>query len=257
MTAFLSVQAFFIHFFLFVIGLVMGSFFNVIIYRLPRKVSLITPRSFCIHCNTTLRMLDLFPLVSFLSLKGRCRYCGYQISWRYPLIELLTAVIVLLCYLYFGLSPFFYKYTVFFSILLIISFIDIDHGIIPDRLVLLLMLWSIAWQFLYSVVSLPEAAIGLLVGGGLFYLIAILSKGGMGGGDIKLMFVLGFAIGYPLVFIVFLLAFLLGTIVGVSLLITRKKIWGDSLPFGPFLSLSFFISVFWGLRIWHWYLLYV
>ncbi len=257
MISFLSEQSAFIYFFLFLIGLLMGSFFNVVIYRLPRKISLVAPRSFCTNCNTKLQVPDLFPLISYLFLKGRCRYCGVRISWRYPLIELLAASILVLCYYYLGLSPFFYKYAVILSILLIISCIDLEHGIIPNRLVLLLMLWGIVWQFIYPDNSPLGAGLGLLAGGGLFYLIAALSKGGMGGGDIKLMGVLGFIIGWPLVFVVFLLSFLLGSVVGVSLLIGRKKIWGDTLPFGPFLSLAFLIAVFWGLPIWQWYRLYL
>jgi leader peptidase (prepilin peptidase)/N-methyltransferase len=118
-------------------------------------------------------------------------------------------------------------------------------------------LWSIPWQLLNPEIYLKEAILGLLTGGGLFYLIAVLSKGGMGGGDIKLMAVLGFAAGWPLVFVVFFLAFFFGAFAGLILLFVQKKSWQHPLPFGPFLSLSFFISIFWGLPIWQWYLLYV
>lgn len=256
MTALLSVNAL-NYLLLFVAGLIMGSFFNTVIYRFPRKLSLVFPRSFCVHCKTKLQVPDLLPLASFFFIKGRCRHCGVQISWRYPLVELLTAIIVLLCYIYFGFSHLFFKYAVFFSILLIISFIDLDRGIIPDRLVLLLMLWSSAWQLFNPEINLKEAGLGLLAGGGLFYLIAVLSKGGMGGGDIKLMAVLGFTVGWPLVFVVFFLAFFIGAFVGLILLFVQNKSWKDPLPFGPFLSLSFVISIFWGLLIWQWYLLYV
>jgi leader peptidase (prepilin peptidase)/N-methyltransferase len=243
--------------FLFVTGLIIGSFSNVVIYRLPRKISLVSPGSACCYCNNKLQVPDLFPLISFLLLRGRCRYCGGRIPWRYPLVELLMALLLLLCHAYFGLSPFFYKYAATLGLLLIISFIDIEHGIIPNRLILLLLVWSVAWQLLYPDGSLEGASLGLLVGGGLFYLIAALSKGGMGGGDIKLMAALGFATGWPLVFVVFLLAFLLGSVVGIFLLVGRRKIWGDSLPFGPFLSFAFLISVFWGPLIWNWYLFYL
>ena len=256
MTVLLPMQVF-THVLLFLIGLLTGSFLNVVIYRLPRKKSLISPRSSCVHCNTILQVPDLFPLVSFIFLQGRCRYCGGRIPWRYPLVELLTALIFLFCFVSFEFSPFFYNYVVFFSLLLIISFIDVDEGIIPNRLVLILLVWSISWQLLYADISLMAAIAGLVAGGGLFFLIAVLSKGGMGGGDIKLMAVLGFAIGSPLVFVVFLLAFLLGAAVGAALLLTGKKTRRDPLPFAPFLSLSFFISVFWGRQIWSWYQLYM
>ncbi len=252
MTALLSMKAF-TYVFLFIIGLVTGSFFNVVIFRYPREKSLLTPRSFCIHCKTMLLLTDIIPLISFFSLKGRCRYCGGKISWHYPVVELLTAMLFPFCYSSFQFSPFFYKYIVFFSILLVISFIDIEKGIIPNRLVLLLFLWSIGWQYLYPAVPLTSAAMGMLAGGGMFYIISVLSKGGMGGGDIKLMAVLGFAVAWPLVFVVFMLAFFLGAAAGVILLAMRKKMQRDPLPFGPFLSLAFFISVFWGLSIWNWY----
>jgi len=256
MTALMWIQVL-THIFLFVLGLVIGSFLNVVIYRFPRRESLVSPRSSCIHCKTVLQVPDLFPLFSFIALKGRCRYCGGRISWRYPMVELLSALIFVFCNLSYGFSPFFFKYAVFFSILLVIACIDLDESIIPNRLVLLLLLWSIAWQFLYPEVPLTGATLGLLAGGGLFFLIAVLSKGGMGGGDIKLMAVLGFAVGWPLVFVVFLLAFLLGAAVGVALLINRKKMRHDPLPFAPFLALAFFISVFWGWQIWYWYTLYI
>ncbi len=238
-------------------GLVIGSFLNVVIYRYPRGESLILPRSSCVHCKTMLHMVDLIPLLSYIFLKGRCRYCGAPVSWRYPLVEFLTALIFLLSYLYLGLTPLFIKYVVILSMLLIISFIDLDISIIPNRLVLVLLLWSIAWQMIHPDISIAAAGIGLLAGGGLFFLIAVLSKGGMGGGDIKLMAVLGFTAGWPLVLVVFLLAFILGAAVGLALMVIGKKTRRDPIPFGPFISLSFLISAFWGVQIWQWYMIYL
>ncbi len=247
----------FISFSVFLFGLLIGSFLNVVIYRFPRGESLVSPRSACVQCKTTLQIPDLFPVISFIFLRGRCRYCGVPVSLRYPCVELLTALIFLCIYLYFGLTPLFFKYAVFFSILLVISFIDLDRSIIPNRLVLLLLLWSIAWQLIHPSVPLAAAGIGLLAGGGLFYLIAVLSKGGMGGGDIKLMAVLGFTAGWPLVLVVFLLAFILGAAVGLALMFAGKKSRRDPLPFGPFLSISFIISIIWGVQIWQWYIFYL
>lgn len=243
--------------FLTLIGLIIGSFLNVVIYRYPRSKSLLFPLSTCVQCNKVLHAYDLIPIFSFIYLKGRCRHCGVNISWRYPLVEFLTALIFINSYLNHGFNPLFFKYAVIFSMLLVISFIDLDKGIIPNHLVLLLFLWSTAWQVFHPTVSLAEAGIGMLAGGGLFYLIAVLSKGGMGGGDIKLMAVLGFVVGWPLVLILFLLAFLLGALVGLTLMIIGKKTRRDPLPFGPFLSISFYISVIWGLQIWDWYMVYI
>lgn len=247
----------FIYFIIFLIGLAAGSFFNVVIYRFPRGESLIFPRSSCVRCKKVLAASDLIPLFSYLLLKGRCRNCGERISIRYPSVELLTALLFIWCFYYFELTPFFFKYMFVFSALMIISFIDLEHGIIPNRLVLLVFTWSVLWQLFIPTVTLQEAALGLLAGGGLFYLIAVLSKGGMGGGDIKLMAVLGFIVGWPLVLIVLLLAFLLGAVTGLLLVFAGKKTRRDPLPFGPFLSISFFITYFWGLEIWLWYTLYL
>lgn len=242
---------------LILIGLTIGSFLNVVVFRYPRNESLILPRSYCVKCKTTLQMQDLIPLFSYFFLKGRCRSCNAPISFRYPLVELLTALIFTYCYLYFGFTLTFIKYVIYFCILLIISFIDLDKGIIPNGLVLLLLLWSVFWQVIHPTVTNKAAAIGLLVGGGLFFLIAVLSKGGMGGGDIKLMAVLGFTAGWPLVLVVFFLAFILGAAVGLALISFGKKTRRDPMPFGPFISISFFISAVWGVQIWQWYLFYL
>ena len=237
-------------------GLIWGSFLTMLIYRLPRKKSLLTRHSFCIHCRTGLKFRDLVPLFSFIHLRGRCRYCGEKISLSYPIVELLTVSLFIFCYRYFGFTLLFYKYILIFTLLLAISCIDLEKGVIPNQLVLILLCWSLIWQFLYPVINIKMASICLLVGGLLFYIIAVLSKGGMGGGDIKLMALLGFSIGFPTVLVNFFLAFLLGAIVGVVMLILGKKTGKDSLPFGPFLCLAYFISIFWGERLWYFYSLY-
>jgi len=229
----------------------------VAIYRLPRGASLISPRSSCANCGRVLGVFDLIPVAGYIMLRGRCRYCRAPISPRYPLGELLAAVIIIFTYVTFNFSPLFIKYTVFFYILQVISFIDLEKYIIPNRLILPLLIWSLIWQFLYPTIPLAAAGLGLLAGAGLFLLIAGLSKGGMGGGDIKLMAVLGLTAGWPLVLVVFLFAFLLGAAVGVFLLLTGKKTRRDPLPFAPFLSLSFIISTLWGLQLWQWYMQYL
>ena len=237
-------------------GLIFGSFLTAVVYRLPREKSLLTRHSFCVHCYSGLKFRDLIPLFSFISLKGRCRFCGGKISLRYPLIELMTSLLFVFCYRSFGISLLFYKYVLIFSILLAISCIDLEKGIIPNQLILILLCWCMLWQFLCPEIDLRMAAIGFLIGGFLFYIIAVLSKGGMGGGDVKLMALLGFSVGFPIVFVNFFLAFLLGAIMGIVMLISGKKTGKDSLPFGPFLCLAYFISIFWGEQIWYFYLFY-
>lgn len=243
--------------FLFILGLLIGSFLNVAAYRLPNGASLISPRSSCVTCGRALGVFDLVPIAAYIVLKGRCRYCRAPISPRYPVGELLAAVIIIFTYTLFGFSPLFFKYTVFFYILQVITFIDLETYIIPNRLVLTLLLWSLIWQFLYPAIPLSAAGLGLLAGAGLFLLIALISKGGMGGGDVKLMAVLGLSAGWPLVLIVFLFAFLFGALVGVFLMLTGKKTRRDPLAFAPFLSLSFIISILWGLQFWQWYMLHL
>lgn len=140
-----------------------------------------------------------------------------------------------------------------FLVLLAISFIDLDEQIIPNRLVILLFAWSIIWQVFYPTLPPGNAVLGFVVGGGSFFLIAFLSKGGMGGGDIKLMGALGFAAGWPNVLLIFMLAFMLGAAVGIILMLFGGKTRKDPLAFGPFISLAFFLNIFWGIGLWEWY----
>lgn len=145
------------------------------------------------------------------------------------------------------------RYAVILLLLALISSRDLQKRIIPNPLVLLLFFWVSFWQLFSPVITHGSSLGGFLVGGGLFYLIAALSKGGLGGGDIKLMAVLGLAVGWPFVLLVFLLSFISGSVVGLILLLTKAKTWRSTLPFAPFLSLAFLLAAFWGPEIWHWY----
>ncbi|MGI5875380.1 MAG: prepilin peptidase [Dethiobacteria bacterium] len=246
------------YFLLLILGLACGSFLNVVVYRYQEGVSLLNPRSHCPGCKASLQPRDLFPILSFILLKGRCRYCGKGISWSYPLVELLSAGIFLFCFFYFKFTPLFFKYVVIFVLLLVLSCIDVRMHLLPNRFIFILFAWGFFWQFFYPVVSLGSALAGFFMGGGLFYVISLLSKGGMGGGDVKLMAALGFLMGHwPSIFLIFLLSFSLGAFVGVILLFLKKKTSKSPLALGPFLSLSFFVVTFWGARIWEWYWLTV
>ncbi len=236
-----------------VLGLVAGSFFNVVICRYISGESILRPASRCLSCLTSLKPKDLVPIVSYLALRGKCRYCGAKLSRRYPLVEASSSGLFLLCYHYFELSPQLVQYAVIFSLLLIISVIDIESHIIPNRLVLILFAWVLLWQLLFPTITPVSALGGFFTGGILFFAIALLSKGGMGGGDVKLMAVLGFATGVPYVFFVFLLAFISGAVVGILLMIFKKKTRKSPIAFGPFLSLAFFWMAIWGEQIWSWY----
>ncbi|EEG78348.1 prepilin peptidase [Dethiobacter alkaliphilus] len=237
----------------FVFGLFIGSFLNVCIWRIPREESVVFPPSHCTGCGRRLGALELIPVLSFLWQRGRCAGCGAEVSWRYPAVELASAVMFVLLFLRFG-WPEFVIHAVFFAILLVIFFIDIDHQIIPNRLVLLLLGYSLLIQVVWPQVAWSDALLGGLLGGGLFLFLAVVSGGGMGGGDIKLVAVLGLWYGWAQLLLLMFLAFLGGGLIGGILLILGIKKRKDGIPFGPFLVLAAFVVTMWGRQLLEWYL---
>lgn len=232
--------------FAFLIGIAFGSFSNVCIYRIPKKISIITPQSQCPFCNTKIKPLYNIPIISFLILGGKCHYCQSHISWRYPIVETITGLIYLFLYLKFQLSPLLFIYALLCSSLIIIAFIDLEYKIIPDIITLPGILIGLIISFIFSYTPLTHSIKGLLIGGGLFYLIAILSRGGMGGGDIKLIAMIGSFLGWEKVLLTIFLGSLSGSIIGIILIILRKKGRKDTISFGPFLSLGTIVSIFFG-----------
>jgi len=237
--------------FVFVFGAVIGSFLNVCIYRLPEQQSIAKPLSQCPHCHHPIRFYDNIPLISYLILKGKCRDCGEKISWRYPLVELVTAILALLLFAKFYLTLNFLVFFIFTAVLIVITFIDLDHQIIPD----LLTLPGIPIFFLLAVfvVGVPwmEAAIGLLIGGGVLFAIAlgyevITKREGMGGGDIKLLAMIGGFLGWKSLIFVLLFSSLLGAVIGIALVLIKKEDMKYAVPFGPFLSAAAVAYLFWG-----------
>ena len=249
------------HFLLiFIPGIVIGSFLNVCICRIPEGESVVYPSSRCTYCGTPLKWYDLIPVLSYLSLKGKCRYCGGSISPQYPIVELLNGLLYLYFFYKFGLSPEFIFYCIAFSILMIISFIDYYKQIIPDGLLLIFMLCVIIYKIinliLYNIpLNIRDGIFGFIFGGLVFFIIAIVSNGAMGGGDIKLIAVLGFIIGLKKTILNILLSFIIGAVISVFLLLSRKKGRKDAIPFGPFINIAFFITVFYGESIMEWYIL--
>jgi len=237
--------------FVFVFGAAIGSFLNVCIYRLPEQQSIAKPLSQCPHCHHPIRFYDNIPLISYLILKGKCRDCGEKISWRYPLVELITAILALLLFAKFYLTLNFLVFFIFTAVLIVITFIDLDHQIIPD----LLTLPGIPIFFLLAVfvVGVPwmEAAIGLLIGGGVLFAIAlgyevITKREGMGGGDIKLLALIGGFLGWKSLIFVLLFSSLLGAVIGIALVLIKKEDMKYAVPFGPFLSAAAVAYLFWG-----------
>lgn len=235
--------------FIFILGLVIGSFLNVCIYRIPWGESLVYPSSHCGRCGTKLKTRDLVPVASFFMLKGKCRFCGEPISWRYPLVELLTGLLFAAVYGRFAWQSLLIPYLCLTALLVAMSFIDLDTYRIPDRLVLFGFLAGTAFHILAPFINYLDALLGFVLGGGLFFLIALASRGGMGGGDIKLAALIGFFLGWRLVLVAAFLASLLAAITGIMLIVLKKKRKKDSIPFGPFLALGTLLSIFIGREI--------
>jgi leader peptidase (prepilin peptidase)/N-methyltransferase len=238
--------------FAFIFGAVVGSFLNVCIFRMPAKTSIIKPLSQCPHCHHPIRFYDNIPLISYIVLKGKCRDCGGKISWRYPLVELLTAVLSLFMFIKFGLTLNFLIYFIFVSVLIIIAFIDLDHQIIPDVLTLPgIPIFFLLAVFVVKDVPWLDALIGLLVGGGVLFGIAfvyelITKREGMGGGDIKLLAMIGGFLGWKSLIFILLFSSFSGAIVGIAAMIIKKQDMKYAVPFGPFLSAAAVAYLFWG-----------
>lgn len=237
--------------FAFIFGAAVGSFLNVCIFRLPAHSSILKPLSQCPHCHHPIRFYDNIPLVSFVVLRGKCRDCGGTISWRYPLVELITAVLSLLLFLKFGLTLRFLILFIFTAVLIVITFIDLDHQIIPD----ILTLPGIPIFFLLAIfvvrIPWPEALIGLLIGGGVLFAIAffyelISKREGMGGGDIKLLAMIGGFLGWKSLVFILLFSSFFGALVGITAMIIKKQDMKYAVPFGPFLSAAAVAHLFWG-----------
>jgi leader peptidase (prepilin peptidase) / N-methyltransferase len=241
----------FLNLFIFVFGAVVGSFLNVCIFRLPAEASIVKPRSQCPYCHHPIRNCDNIPLISFIILRGKCRDCGGKISWRYPLVELITALLALLLFLKFSLTLSFLIFFIFTAVLIVITFIDLDHQIIPDILTLPgIPIFCLAAIFLLKLPWL-ETLLGLLIGGGILFTIAfvyelISKREGMGGGDIKLLAMIGGFLGWKSLIFVLLFSSFSGAVVGITAMIIKKRDMKYAVPFGPFLSAAAVTYLFWG-----------
>jgi leader peptidase (prepilin peptidase)/N-methyltransferase len=243
------------------LGLEVGSFLNVCIDRLPQNKSIVFPASHCEACQHKLAAKDLIPVFSYLRLRGRCRYCQVSIPRRLFWVELATGVVFALLAWHYGLSPAL-GIMIFYACLFIIIFvIDLDHGLILNKVVypamivaLLLSLYPWPW-FTESIgMRIAYSALGGAIGFGILFLIAIVSRGGMGWGDVKLAALIGLATGFPLVFLAIIMGAIIGGIVAVALVIAKKRKRRETIPFGPFLAVATMITLLWGSNIISWYL---
>lgn len=234
----------------------MGSFYNVCIYRLPVGKSVVTPRSSCGSCGHELGPLDLIPILSYVFSRGRCRYCKASYSMRYMLVELLTGVLFAFNYFVFGYTWELIFGLILSSIVIIVTFIDIDHHIILDRFPILLVLLGIIYHVFMTDMTWLNIVLGGLVGFGFFFIIAVVSV--MGGGDIKLMGGLGILLGFPNIILSIYLGFMMGGLFFLPAFIKKKMKKNKEtteVPFGPFLAISGLITFMYGSEIIEWYML--
>lgn len=238
-----------VYFFVFLFGLIVGSFLNCVIYRLETGRSFLQGRSFCPHCKHQLSFWDLIPVFSFLFLGGKCRYCYQKISWQYPLVELATGII------FFQTATIVSNISTGVYLLLIIPFLvvifvyDLKHYIIPDKVIYPAI--AIVGIFNFQIINFLSA----ILAASFFLVIVLASRGkGMGIGDIKLAFFMGLFLGWPSILVALFLAFLTGAIIGTGLIISKNKTLKSEVPFGPFLVVGTFIALFYGNQIINWYL---
>ncbi|MDR2427098.1 MAG: prepilin peptidase [Endomicrobium sp.] len=240
--------------FFFLTGLVLGSFANVCIYRMPLNLSIVKPRSSCTVCKKQIKWYDNIPIMSYIILHGKCRYCKEKISITYPIIELLTGLLFVLLYHFYGLTPAFFLFCFMTFCLVVISGIDYYYQIIPDIFPLMLTVAGFLLSFFN--VSLGEhfmqkflnAFIGFIAGGGSLFLIGLLGqfffkKEAMGGGDIKLMAGIGAIVGWQRALFAIFIASFLGSILGLFLILTKRVERKGYMPFGPFLAVASYITL--------------
>ncbi|MFD3156363.1 prepilin peptidase [Haloimpatiens sp. FM7330] len=249
-------------FLIFVIGLLFGSFFNVCIYRIPREQSIVFPPSHCTSCSTQLKWYDLIPVVSYIMLKGRCRYCGEKVSIRYPLIEFFTAFLWVLIYYRYGYSIETIKFISLCSMLLIMAVIDLDTQDVYFSLSLFGIILGIIFIciecFMYKKVGfniypiISNYVLGGIIPAAIMMLIVILTKG-MGWGDVEISFVCGLFLGIRYSLFMLLIAFILGGIVSIILIVSKRKSKKDAVPFVPFIAVSAVLMSIYGDTIFNWY----
>lgn len=243
----------------FVGGLILGSFLNVCIHRLPRGESIVHPGSRCPRCGVRIRFRDNIPLLGYVLLRGRCRRCRQRISWRYPLVELLTAAMMVALVRHFGLTPQLAVNAAFVAAMIVVAFIDLDHRIIPDVISLPGIVVGLAVAAAGLGPPLEASVAGVLLGGGFLYAVAVgyerlAGRMGMGGGDIKLMAMIGAFLGWKGVLTTLLLASSTGALAGGILILLWRANWRTYIPFGPFLAGAAVFALFASNRIIDWYL---
>lgn len=257
-----------IYFAIFIFGLIIGSFLNVCIYRIPREESIATPPSHCPDCGNRLKPIDLIPLISYLIYHGKCRYCGLKISPRYFLVELLTGIVSVAILDKYGLTVDFVAFLFLSYILIAVFFIDLDYQIIPNELVIvgliggaILFVYNLFLPFqIFADVHWWNPLLGLVSGSGFLFCVTLLGaalyKGDdvMGMGDVKLFAPIGLFLGWRMTLLALFISVVLGGMSSIILILLGKANRKSMIPFGPFIVSAVFITIMWGWEIMNWYL---
>ena len=237
-----------------VAGLLIGSFLNVVIARVPERRSLWSPGSACPGCGAAIAWYDNIPILSFLALRARCRACSAPILWRYPIVEAITAGLFATAALRFGATVEAGVAAALLAVLVALTAIDLERQILPDVITLPGILAGVLANLATGRVPWLESLMGIIVGGGVFFMIILASGGGMGAGDMKLGAMLGAFLGWKIVLLSILGAVVVGGIVAVSLMASGQRGRKDPIPFGPFLAAGGVFGLLWGERVLQWYL---
>ena len=249
----------YIYFCVTLFGALVGSFLNVCIYRIPNKKSIVFPPSACMSCSEPIKFYDNIPILSYLILKGRCRSCGVSLSSQYPIVEFITAFLYFLIFYIFGYSSYTIAAFIFTSALIVITFIDFNHRIIPDVISLPLIPIAFLSSFFIPLIEPMDSLIGIIAGGGVLFTVAfiygkITGKEGLGGGDIKFLAMIGAFLGWKGVIVTLFTSSVVGSLVGLILIGFYGKNSKSAIPFGPLLSLGAVFYMFYGTEFLHWYL---
>jgi leader peptidase (prepilin peptidase) / N-methyltransferase len=237
-----------------VVGLLIGSFLNVVIARVPERRSLWRPGSACPGCGAAIAWYDNVPILSFVALRGRCRACGARISWRYPIVEAVTAGLFSFTGTMFGLAPDALVLAALLAGLVALTAIDLERQILPDAITLPGIFVGFLANLATGRVSWSDSLFGIVIAGGIFLLIILASGGGMGAGDMKLAAMLGAFLGWQVVLVAILMAVVGGGILAMGLMASGLRRRKDPIPFGPFLAIGGAAGIFWGERMVRWYL---
>ena len=240
-------------------GLILGSFLNVVIYRLPLGKSIVWPGSFCTSCNASIPFYDNLPVLSFALLKGKCRQCNVSISWRYPLVEMLTALCLALLHLKYGFSGFFFVYSALTILLIPISFIDLDTKLILNKLTVPGFILGVVLVLVLQVETWQNMLLGAFSGGLIIWFVGLLGKllfrkESMGMGDVKLLIMIGVYVGFPDVALCLFFSVLIAGFFIICGLAIKKLKLGETIPFGPFVALGTLVYLIYGNNILNWYL---